>query len=179
MEWNVVVTTHDEGFERAEAELRDFGQVARTGYFNVLVMRVEDPDAFLVGLADRATLIPDLFESVVARVAPATHTFTFQDAEEFEEKGGEIARAFAPELAGRSFYVRVHRRGMKGELASDEAEEFLAGEVFEALEERGRDAGVDFGDPDAVLAVETVDSRAGIRLLTRDELETHPVLDPG
>lgn len=179
MQWNVVVTTHDDGFDRAEAELEDFGEVARTGYFNVLVLKVDDPDAFLDALADRATLIPDLFDSVVARITPVSHTFTFQNAEEFEEKGGEIGRALAPKVAGRAFYVRVHRRGMRGELASDEAERALAGAVFEALEERGRDAEVDFDDPDAVLVVETVDSRAGLRLVTRKELERYPVLDPG
>ena len=179
MEWNVVVTTHDEGFDRAESELEDFGRVARTDYFNVLVMKVDDPDAFLEELADRATLVPDLFERVVARVTPVSHTFTFQDAGEFEERGGRIARALAPELASGAFYVRVHRRGMKSELASDEAERALAGAAFEALEERGLEAQVDFDDPDAVLVVETVDSRAGARLLDRETLERHPIVDPG
>lgn len=179
MEWNVVVTTHDEGFERAEAELEDFGRVARTGYFNVLVMEVDDADVFLEDLSDRAVLIPDLFETVIARVTPVTHSFTFQDVEEFERKGARVARTLAVELAGTAFYVRVHRRGMKGELASDEAERAVADAVFESLEERKLSAEVDFDDPDAVLVVETVDSRAGLGLLRRAELERFPVLHPG
>lgn len=178
MNWNVVITTRDEGYERAEEELEDLGAVARTNYFNVLVMEVEDPDAFLQELADRSRLIPDLMDRVLSRVAPADHAFEFQSAEEFEERARKRARQIAPELADRSFYVRVHRRGFRESLSSHEEERVIAEAVFEALEEEGRTAEVDFDDPDAVVAVETVGTRAGISVWSRDELERYPFLDP-
>lgn len=178
MKWNVVVTTRDEGFERAEEELRDLGEVSRTNYFNVLVMDVDDPGTFLRRLADRARLIPDLMDRVLSRVAPADHAFDFQSAEEFEERVRELAREVAPELADRSFYVRVHRRGFRESLSSHEEERLIAGAVFDALEEEGEAADVDFDDPDAVVAVETVGTRAGLSVWSRAELERYPFLAP-
>ena len=179
MKWNVVVTTRDEGFDQAEEELADLGEIARTNYFNVLVMAVDDPDAFLEALADRARMIPDLTDRVLSRVAPARHTFEFQDAEEFRTRVVAWAREIAPELAGRSFYVRMHRRGFREDLSSHEEEQRIAGAVFDALEEEGRTTEVDFDDPDAVVAVETVGTRAGLSVWSRDELERWPILDPG
>lgn len=179
MDWNVVVTARDDGFDRAEAELRDLGEVARTDYYNVLVLRVEDPDAFLDALDDRGTLIPDLFSDGIARVAPAQRTIEFEDRRSFEEAAAEAARSFAPRLAGSSFYVRVHRRGMKRFIASDRSERVVADAVFDALEEAGESASVEFDDPDAVLAVETVGRRAGLSVWTREELQERPYLDPG
>lgn len=179
MEWNVVVTTRDEGFERAERELRDLGAVERTGFFNVLVMRVDDPEAFVREISERATLIPDLMDRGISRVAPARRTVSFQDAEEFEERAGAAVRELAGSVAGRSFYVRVHRRGFRDSLSSHEEERVLAEEIFDALEERGESAEVDFDDPDAVVTVEIVGPRAGISVWSRDELERYPFLDPG
>lgn len=178
MDWNVVVTTRDEGFEAAEEELEDLGAVSRTDYFNVLVMRVEDPDAFLEELADRARMIPDLMDRVLSRVAPARESFGFQSAEEFEERATRIARELAPRLAGKTFYVRVHRRGFRNSLSSHEEERLIAGAVFDALEEEGLDAEVDFDDPDAVVVVETVGPRAGVSVWSREDLESFPFLDP-
>lgn len=178
MDWNVVVTTYDDEFERAEEELGDLGAISRTDFFNVLVLDVEDPDAFLDQLADRARLIPDLMQETLSRVAPAHHTFVFQSADEFEERALELASELAPGLAGKSFYVRVHRRGFRESLSSHEEERLLAGAIFRALEEEGETAEVDFDDPDAVVAVETVGSRAGVSVWSRAQLETYPFLDP-
>lgn len=179
MDWNVVVTTHDDGFERAERELRDLGEVRRTEFFNVLVMRVEDTDAFLREVSERGTLIPDLMERGLSRVAPADRTVSFQSAGEFEERAAETVRSLAGALAGCSFYVRVHRRGFGGSLSSHEQERSLAEAIFGVLEERGATAEVDFDDPDAVVAVEIVGPRAGLSVWTREELRRYPFLDPG
>lgn len=179
MEWNVVITTHDEGFERAERELEDLGDVRRTEFFNVLVMRVEDPEAFLRDVSERATLIPDLTDRGLSRVAPAQHTVSFRSAEEFEERAVPAVRELADSVAGSSFYVRVHRRGFGESLSSHDEERLLAGAIFDALEEDGETARVDFDDPDAVVVVEIVGPRAGISVWSRDQLRRYPFLDPG
>ena len=179
MDWNVVLTVHDGAFERAEDELRDLGEVARTEYYNVLVMRVEEIAAFLQDLSGRARMIPDLMESCLARVSPARSTVDFQTAEEFEEKGRAVVRELAPELEGRSFHVRMHRRGFGESLHSGEMERRFAAEVYDVLEEAGKEEPkVDFDDPERVLAVETVSNRAGISLWSREDLERYPFLDP-
>ena len=51
-DWNVVVSVHEHGYTRARHLLERLGAVARTEFFNVLVMRIEDPDAFLEQFAD-------------------------------------------------------------------------------------------------------------------------------
>ncbi|MFW6206580.1 MAG: THUMP domain-containing protein [Gemmatimonadota bacterium] len=178
MEWNVVVTV-DEDFDAAEEELAALGSVARTEYFNVLVMKVEDPDAFLRDLEDRGRMVPPLLRRWLSRVEPARHTIQFQSGDEFEERASEVIRGLAPELAGKSFHVRMHRRGFREDLDSGEEERKLAGVVYETLREEDlEEPSVTFDDPDAVLVVETVSNRAGISLWTREDLEEHPILRP-
>lgn len=179
MDWNVVVTVRDE-FERAEEELAALGAVSRTEYFNVLVMRVDDREAFLRRLTSLGELMPDFLDRCVARATPARSTFTFQSAEEFEDEAARVIRELAPELAGRTFHLRMHRRGFGQELASDQEERELAGAVYDRLDEEGLPRPrVTFDDPDAVVVIETVSNRAGISLWTREDLERYPFLDPG
>jgi len=178
MDWNVVITVRDE-FERAEEELAVLGAVARTEYFNVLVMQVDDPETFPASLKGLGELMPDFLDRCVARATPARSTFTFQSAEEFEEEAVRVMRELAPDLAGRSFHVRMHRRGFKEKLASDEEERELAGAIYDRLQEEGLpEPSVSFDDPDAVVVVETVSNQAGISLWTREDLERYPFLDP-
>jgi hypothetical protein len=48
--------------------------------------------------------------------------------------------------------------------------------VLEALEAAGTPARVAFDDPDAIVAVETVDRRASVSLWTREEMCRYPFL---
>jgi hypothetical protein len=50
--------------------------------------------------------------------------------------------------------------------------------LLAALEKNGVPGSVSFDDPDAVLAIDSVDNRAGMALWTRDELKRHPLLRP-
>lgn len=178
MEWNVVVTVNED-FDRAEEELGALGSVSRTEYYNVLVMKVDDADAFLEDLESLGRMVPDFLERCLARVEPAQHTIRFQSGEEFEEKAADVIRELAPDLAGRSFHVRMSRRGFRDDLDSGEEERKLAGVVYETLEGKGlEEPSVTFDDPDVVLVIETVSNRAGISLWTRKDLESHPILDP-
>ena len=85
LDWNVVVTVHDGNFTRACQILARFGQVKRTEFYNVLVMKVEDPDSFLKAFAGLAATVPDIL-GVVARVLPVKEVFAFEDAADFEAK---------------------------------------------------------------------------------------------
>lgn len=174
-DWNVVVSVRGNGFANACELLGDFGSVRRTEYYNILVMRVDDTDAFIREFSSLVEIDPHIL-TFVGRVIPVVITFTFQDVDEFERKGKEAALRWLPELAGKSFHVRMYRRGFKGRMSSQEEERILAEVLIEALDGLGTPGRVTFVDPDAILAVETVGGRAGLSLWTRDDLKRYPFL---
>lgn len=174
--WNVVVTVYDaRGRRAARQALQRFGIVQRTEFFNVLVMRVADVAKFVEEFArtvdERTALLND-----IARVLPAQRAFDFSTVEEFEAKSKDIVLAWAEELAGKSFHVRLNRRGLKGVLGSQAEERFLDEAILARTAELGAPAKVTFTDPDYVIDVETVGKRAGVSLWSRDELNRYPFL---
>jgi tRNA(Ser,Leu) C12 N-acetylase TAN1 len=175
LDWNVIVTVQERGFVLACELLEEMGQVKRTGYYNVLAMKVENLDAFLPALAEEVTRHPDVVK-FIGRVATAQRAFTFSSADEFEAKAREAALAFAPRVAGRSFHVRMHRRGFKHRLSSQTEEQFLDHTLLEAAEQTGAPARVSFEDPDVIIAIDTMDNRVGMSLWTRDDLHRYPFL---
>ena len=177
-DWNVLATAREGGFARARRLLAGLGQVAETRFYNVLLARVSDPRALLPRLSELAAADPGSV-ACLARVAPVDRTFAFQTAEEFLARAREAVLELLPALGGRSFHVRVHRRGFKGTLHSQEAERLLAGAVLEGLEAAGRPGRVAFEDADAVVAVEIVGSQAAVALWTREDLARWPLLKPG
>lgn len=174
-DWNVVVSVHEKGFLRARRLLKEFGEVKRTPYRNVLVMNVESTERFLDGFSKLVASAPDVL-TAVSRALPVAHSFDFHSREEFEAKAREIAFAWLPMLAGASFHVRLHRRGLKGRIVSPEEERFLDRALLQALEEAGTPGSIDFDDPDMIIDVETVGSRAGLSLWRREDLERYPFL---
>jgi len=177
LDWNVVVSVRERGFAMARDILREYGAVARSGYYNVLVMKVTSPVDFLAQLEKRLQMNSDLL-SYVARIAPATATFDFATPQEFEERAREAITQFLPQLAGKSFHVRMHRRGSKGKLSSAVVERTLCQYVLGALNEAGTSGTIRFDDPDAIIDLETVDHRAGLSLWTRGDVQRYPFLKP-
>jgi len=175
LEWNAVVTVHEEGYQKARQMLQRFGEVGKTDYFNLLVMRVPDYRQLMEELREEAERDP---KSVLplARVIPVIQTFTFQTPEEFEKKARQAVTAWLPALGGKSFHLRMHRRGFKGKLSGMEEEKFLDSYLLEALELAGNRGRITFDDPDAIIALETVGGRAGLSLWTRDDLKRYPLL---
>jgi tRNA(Ser,Leu) C12 N-acetylase TAN1 len=140
-------------------------------------MKVPDVDAFLGWL--EKVWAESRIADVVAHVRPVRETFHFQSPEEFETKAKELAQGLAERLAGKSFHVRIHRRGLKGRLSTKDEERSLADAILASLSSSGASARVAFDDPDAVLAADTVGDRAGIALWTRDDLRRYPFLGLG
>jgi len=173
--WNAIITTHRDRLPQARRVLRALGRVERTGFYNVLTMNVDEP-ARLVDRLDRLFAEDPRVVESVAHVFPAERCFEFSSPAEFESKAREAARAWVPRLAGKTFHVRVHRRGRKGTLVSPEAERAVADALLAAIQETGNPARVAFDDPDAIVLIETVGGRAGMALLTRDDYRQHPLL---
>jgi tRNA(Ser,Leu) C12 N-acetylase TAN1 len=176
-DWNVVVTVRERGFARAFEILGQFGEVGKTEYYNVLVMRVEDVRDMIGRLEVLESEHPHAL-SFLTRIAPVTHPFQFQSPEEFREKARGIVLPWVPELGGKSFHVRMRRRGFKGRLSSLEEEKFLDTVLLEALERTGAPGRITFDDPDVIVAVDTVGTRGGLSRWTRDELKSFPHLRP-
>lgn len=174
-EWNVVVTVQGDDFTRACQIFSQFGQVKRSGYYNVILLKVADLRAFLDRLSAMVTNVPDLL-TMVSRVMPAEASFTFQDREGFESQARAIALEWVPRLAGKSFHVRMHRRGFHAQMSSRDEEQFLDAAILAALEARGTPGWISFEDPDAIIDVDTVDNRAGLSLWAREDLARYPFL---
>jgi len=85
---------------------------------------------------------------------------------------------WSPKLAGRSFHVRFHRRGSTHDLPTPEVERFLDDALLEALRQVGAPGTVSFSDPDAVIAIDTIDDRAGLGLWSREDLAGYRLLRP-
>lgn len=171
----MVVTVREHGYRRMRDWLAQFGQVGRTGFRNVLALKVADVRAFIATLATALEAKPELGEQL-GHVMPATATFAFQTPEEFEARAKAAVEEFVPALAGQRFHVRMHRRGFKGRLSSPEEERFLDRFLLERLESAGQPGTIAFDDPDAILAVETVGQRAGVSVWRREDMQRYPFL---
>jgi tRNA(Ser,Leu) C12 N-acetylase TAN1 len=175
VEWNALLTLKGERFRQPLGLLSRLWEVERSDFFNVLALRVADPTDLLERLRADQVAGGELTQCI-GRVLPAQRRFTFQSPAEFEEKARAIVLEWAPRLAGKSFHLRLHRRGCKGELSTLEEERLLSDTVLEELERRGTPARIAFDDPDAVIDVETLGHDAGVSLWDREELARYPLL---
>jgi tRNA(Ser,Leu) C12 N-acetylase TAN1 len=152
-----------------------FGRVKRTDFYNTLVMQAEDVHQMLESL--RTRYLED-HESLkpISRLIPVTSAFAFHSPDEFECKAKDAIVAWVSELAGKGFHVRMHRRGFKGRLSGHEEERMLDDVLLEALRTAGTPGHISFENPDAVIVVETVASRAGLSLWTREQLQRYPFI---
>jgi tRNA(Ser,Leu) C12 N-acetylase TAN1 len=176
MEWNVIVSVQELGYKTGRMLLQEYGKIHSTDYFNVLAMQVDDIDEFLEQMhALYMMKVPAL--KVIGRISPVTQRFSYQTPDEFEVKARAVVSEWLEELAGRRFYVRMHRRGFKGRLSSYEEERFLDGYILEQLASRGMAAAqVDFETAERVIAVETLGQQAGMSLWTAEQLQRYPFL---
>jgi tRNA(Ser,Leu) C12 N-acetylase TAN1 len=177
VEWNIVVSVYQDGYRRARHALQKLGPVEHSPYHNVLLMSVADPMVLLAAVEQKTEENPGLYDAI-ARVAPAIRSFGFRSAEDFRQKAKATLGEWSPRLAGRSFHVRLHRRGDRRELPTPDIEKFLDDAVLAVTAAAGSPARISFTDPDVVIAVDTVDDRAGIGLWTRDDLVRHRLLRP-
>lgn len=178
-DWNVVVTVFDQqGYRSAKSLLSKFGNVGQTDFYNVLVVKVADTAAFSRAIGDLVHCTPGILNEI-SRIVPSHSNFDFASAQDFENKARETILEWADEFLGRSFYVRLHRRGFKGRLSSPVEERFLDDVLLAELERRGHPGRIDFENPDMVIDVETVGTRAGMSKWSREDLRLASFLEVG
>lgn len=174
-DWNVLVTLSEPTYGIARNLLARWGRLRRTDYHYVATMAVADPASFLREFAAAVEQTPGILNAM-SHVVPFEHVFSFEDAAEFETKAREIALTYVPRLVGKSFHVRLHRRGLKGTISTPTEERFLDEALLEALAAAGGPGRISFEDPDCVLLIETVGQSGGLALWTREELKRYPFL---
>jgi tRNA(Ser,Leu) C12 N-acetylase TAN1 len=140
-------------------------------------MRVEDPMALLEAIEKRTQESTALYDAI-SRVAPALRSIEFQSADECKERAKSILLEWVPRLGGKSFHVRLHRRGARHDLPSPDTERFFDDALLDALRQVGTAGKISFTDPDVVIAIDTIDDRAGLGLWTREDLARHRLLRP-
>jgi tRNA(Ser,Leu) C12 N-acetylase TAN1 len=175
-DWNVIVSVYDGGFRRAFQFLQKLGTVSKSGFFNVLVMKVDDIPTFLEAVLEQGAVDPELLSRAISRIVPLTTTFVFQSPEEFEAKAKEAVAPWISVLGNQTFHIRMHRRGFAGRLSSQAEERFLDEFLLRRLEEAGTPGRIAFDDPDFIIAVETLGPQAGLSLWRREELQRYPFL---
>jgi len=174
-DWNVIVTLSEPTFRIARKLLGRWGQLRHTEYHNVEVMAVADPAAFLQEFAAAVERVPGI-HNAMSHVMPFEHVFAFKDAADFEAKSREIALSYVPQLAGKSFHVRLRRRGLKGIISTPGEERLLDDILLGALAAAGNPGRICFDDPDYVLLIETVAGSGGVALWTGEDLKRYPFL---
>lgn len=166
-QFNIVATLASEGrYRQLLAELQGLGDFRRTEFLGVVLGQVENRHHFLEAIREsrrqRFTAFQDL-----GRVVPVDRVFTFR-VDDFLSQLRQAVLPYIDQLGGRRYYVRLERRGHKGEIVSPEAERAIDAFITENLAMRRTPGWIDFAEPEAVVAVETVGDRAGVGLLTRE-----------
>jgi tRNA(Ser,Leu) C12 N-acetylase TAN1 len=138
-------------------------------------MHVEDIKVFLEEIRQAIEKDASIIESI-SRIVPVTVSFLFQSPEQFESLVLQSVQTWLHELEGKSFHVRMHRRGFKGRLSSVKEEQFLDHFILENTLADGHPARISFENPDIIVAVETVGQRAGLSVWKIEDIERYPFL---
>lgn len=173
-EWNVLVTAHWGQGKRALRFLSQHGEFKSSGFRDVLQGHVEDVKLFLEKMELMRQENPKGIDSI-SQIVPLERTFYFR-LPDFMDKLKETISPYVEGVEDKKFYVRVKRRGHKGEISSQEIEEEIAGFLAENLKKSEKQVHVSFEDPDVIIIVETVGNWAGVGSITREMKERYPLI---
>jgi tRNA(Ser,Leu) C12 N-acetylase TAN1 len=171
-DWNVLATSVEGARPVLLAGLRRRGTFRGGGYRNVAIGRVGDVPGFLAALAEDVAR-DAVLAAALARVLPIDSTFRL-DGEDPMASLETAVDALHLRLAGKSFFVRLERRGLHGTLHASEVERTLGTMLWRRLEAAGHAPRVTFADPDAIVAIETLGDRAGIAVIERALRRAYP-----
>ena len=173
--WNVIATAKPTHEAELRAVLTKFGEVHPSPFPNVVLVKVEDVDAFADALLRVIADDPSAARSV-ARLLPAQHTFRFDSLADLEVITRRVVDDCADDLEAATFHVRCHRRGRVNDIDTAEEEDFLGDAILRLLADRGSPGRVSFDDPDVVIDIETLNDEAAMSLWTREDMSTYPFL---
>ncbi len=172
LDWNLVVTAREGAQRDLVRALAPLVRLRRTPFRNVRLGKVEDVAGFLTAVMEQRERQPFL-DNWLARVLPVDCTFRVDPVGLLAELQ-RLAEPLLDRVRGRSFHVRVERRGHKGVIHTHETEQALGSWLFDTLVARGASPVVEFGNPEVVVAVELVGEVGGIGLVSREQREQFP-----
>jgi tRNA(Ser,Leu) C12 N-acetylase TAN1 len=173
-DWNVVLTSHMGEEHRLLKEIADYGDFQAAGFREVIIGKVPDPAEFLEILKHSWETQPFL-SGMLSTATPVHRLFSFP-TEELMDRLRQESLAFLPRLEGKAFYVRVKRRGHKGEISSQEVEQALDRFLLDELAARGQPGRIDFDSPDVMLFVEILHNQCGLTLITPEMKQRYPFI---
>lgn len=171
-DWNVVVTSYMYQEQRLLRELAEMGEFQPSGFTAVLVGKVPNLAAFLENLKEAWEKRPFLAQ-FLSSLVPIRTVFPFT-LDNLLERLKQETLALGPEIGDKAFYVRMRRRGHKGELVSLEIEQALDQFLKEELVARGQQCRIDFDAAEVIVVVETIHNQCGLGLVTREMKERYP-----
>ena len=173
-EWNVVLTSHANQEGHLLAELVGLGEFQTTGFREVIIGKVPDIPTFLETLGRRwqeQLFLPEMLSTVV----PVRTVFPFTP-ETLLGRLEDQVKPLTPEIGEQPFYVRLKRRGHKGEIATQEVEQALDRFLKEEIITLGLTPTIDFHNPGVIVVVETIHNQCGVGLITRDLKARYPFI---
>jgi tRNA(Ser,Leu) C12 N-acetylase TAN1 len=173
-DWNVVLTSQMGQERRLLQEIADYGEFHPSGFREVVIGRVPDTTEFMETLKRAWEPQPFLAEFLGTAV-PVRSVFPFT-LENLLDRLKQEALLFLPEIGEKPFYVRVKRRGHKGEISSQEVEQALDRFLLDELAAQGHEGRIDFQEPEVIFMVELLHNQAGLTLITRDMQERYPFI---
>jgi len=165
--WNILVTSLEGQRESLLSVLRSLARFRRGGFPNVLVATVDDPWTFLGTLRDAYERGPVL-RSALGKAIPIERTVRLSDPAAFVDEVAALLEPLAKRLVGRTFFVRVFRRGFRGVIDSTRAEGEIGARLVAMLESAGDRPTVRFRDADMVVSIESLRDEVGVALLDRE-----------
>lgn len=170
--WNILATAQWRSERRLLRILREFGEFKGSGYRDVILGQVEDLHEFLEAFRQLSEQEPGRLWPL-GQIVPIDKNFQFEVAD-FEDKARAALASYLDQLAGAMFFVRMVRRGHKGEISSQEMEQKLNEYILERLQDEGKQATVNIEEFDKLIAIETVGNSAGVGLITREMEKKYP-----
>lgn len=174
MEWNILATANRRQERYLLRLLSKYGEFKGSGYRDVVIGRVEDVNTFLETLKSVRQEKPEKLRSL-SQIVPIERIFQFE-LSDFKDKLKEAISPYIELVENNRFYVRVERRGHKGEISSLEVEQEMDTFILEALKNTGKLSQVSFKDPEKIIIVETIENRAGVGLITKEMKEKYPFI---
>ncbi len=173
-EWNVLATAQKRMERYAMRLLNKYGKFRSSGYRDVVLGYVTDVHAFLDALDGIRRETPEKLR-YLGQIVPLERNFQF-DVSDFRDRAKEAVSPYVDQLENSRFFVRVVRRGHKGEISGMETEKELDGFILESLESRGKHAEVDIEEFEKMIVIETAGNRAGIGLITKELKDKYPFI---
>ncbi len=177
-EWNLIVTVTPgpHHVHTVRSALGQLGHFWLTSFRDVLIGRSDDTDALLQSIGD-ARAKDKSWSHMIGRVIPVQNVFVFT-ADDLTDRLKEAVTPLVEQLQSGRFFFRLERRGMAGQIPSQDVEQAVAAHIVALARARGIELTTDFEHPDFIIAAETLGTECGVCLLTRELMAQFPFVRP-